>query len=258
MPPVAINVAFILVLILPGFLSYRFAVWRKADPSQRSPLWQLSEILEHSVYVHLIGIALIAAVHFPLQWFSGQSTYAAILFQDRPNAFLRTHFAEAALWFTLYPVYVIISAAILGAYDVPSKVSSLIVRAVKRPAEGISATGKVFAWFPVPKESYPQEPVWYYAFNVMTDGYTSKYPHVYVTLKSGDVYYGELVTYPIALDTEHKKDFLIRNSIYYEGGDANRMRKLYEADNVGAVLLNTTNLDSIIIYYEDISREDPG
>ncbi len=258
MPPTAINLAAILVLILPGFLSYRFAVWRRADPSQRSPLWQLSEILEHSVYVHLIGVALVAAAHFFLKWSFGLSSYAQILFQDGPASFLNTHFAEAVLWFTLYPVYVIISSTILGAYDIPGRISARIVAAVERSTGWISTRSKLLAWVPVPKDVFPQEPVWYYTFNVMSEGHTSKKPQVFVTLKSGDVYYGDIATYPIVPDTELEKDFLIRNAYYYKDGSADHEHKLYEADGIVAVLLNTANVDIIILYYEDRSPEEPG
>ena len=95
MPSVAVNIAALLVLILPGFLSYRFVVLRSADPSQRSPLWQLSEMLEHSLYVHLIGVALIVLVHFTLEWSLGLSSYAAVLLQKGPHAFLNSYFSES-------------------------------------------------------------------------------------------------------------------------------------------------------------------
>ena len=253
MPSTALDVATILVLILPGFLSYRFAVWRRADPSQQSPLWQLSEIFEHTVYVHLIGVALVAAVHLLLRWSLGLTSYAPMLFQEGPNAFLKTHFTEAVLWFTLYPLYVIFFSAILGAYDVPGKVSSMVVLAVKQPANWLATSSRLLSWIPAPKDVFPQEPVWYYAFNTMSNGYTSKIPHVLVKLKSGDVYYGEIITYPIAPDIERKKDFLIRNARYYKDGFADNEQRLYENDGVGAVLLNSVNVDSIILYYEDIS-----
>ena len=258
MPPTAINVAAILVLILPGFLSYRFAVWRRVDPSNRSPLWQLSEILEYSVYVHLIGVALVAAFSFLLDLIFEVDTHLPELFHDGPDDFLKTYFLEGVLWFTLYPVYVIIFSAILGVYDLPARVSSIIVSAVHHPTNWLSTNCKLLRWLPVPKDITPQEPVWYLAFNIMSDDYTSSLPHALVTLKSGDVFYGEIASYPITLDTELNKDFLIKNARYYKGGDLNDEQRLYEVDSVGAVLLNSANADSIMLYYEDISKKGPG
>ncbi len=254
MPPVAINFAAILVLVLPGFLSYRFAVWRRADPSQRSPLWQFSEILEHSIFVHLSAIGLIAAIDALLDWKFGLDTYARVLVQQGPVSFLDQHFAEAILWFTLYPLYAIAVSPIVGSFDLPQKISSSVIFLLKTPTQWIASRCRWFSWLPIPIVPYPQEPVWYYAFNTMTQGYTASIPHVLVTLKSGDVFYGEMATYPIALDTELERDFLIRNVVYYPEGNLANEQRLYEVDEIGAVLLNTSNVNSIVIYYEHFQQ----
>ena len=247
MPPTAVNVAAILLLVLPGFLSYRFAVWRRADPSHRSPLWQLSEILEHSAYVHLVGAGLVAFFHFMLQSWFGLDSYAKFLLQNGPNAFLDKHFTEAILWFILYPIYVIVASSILGAYDVPQRVSSFIIAVLRIPSRW-----KWLKWLPVPKDPYPQEPVWHYAFNIMSSSYTTAVPHVLVNMKSGDIYFGEIATYPLVADTELEKDFLIRNARYYRGGNFDDEQELFAIDGIGAVLLNTVNVHSILLYYKDI------
>ena len=256
MPPVAINFAAILVLVLPGFLSYRFAVWRRADPTQRSPLWQFSEILEHSIFVHLTAIGLIVVVDLLLELTFGLDTYARTLVQDGPVSFLDKHFSEAVLWFTLYPLYAIFASPIAGSYDLPQKVSVLVISLLSIPTQLIVSHCKWLSWLPVPRVPYPQEPVWYYAFNTMTEGYTASIPFLLVTLKNGDVFFGEMSTYPIALDTEQEKDFLIRNAVYYPGGNRDCEQKLYETDGVGAVLLNTGNVNSILLYYEDSSSSE--
>ncbi|MYC28789.1 MAG: hypothetical protein F4X65_01700 [Chloroflexi bacterium] len=253
MPPTAVNVAAILLLVLPGFLSYRFAVWRRADPTHRSPLWQLSEILEHSAYVHLFGAGLVAVLHSALQWWFGLDSYAKFLIQNGPNAFLDKHFAEAILWFILYPVYVIVASSILGSYDVPQRVSSFIITVL-----GIPSRLKWMRGLPVPRDPYPQEPVWHYAFNLMSNNYTTSVPHVLVNMKSGDIYFGEIATYPLVADTELDKDFLITNVRYYRGGDFDEERRLFDIDGIGAVLLNTANVDSILLYYQEIPSIQSG
>ena len=186
MPPLSLEAMGILLLILPGFIAYRFAIWRRADSGRRSILWQLSEILEYSVYVHLLGAALAVGVHFLLQGF-GVSSYAQVFIQDGPDALLKSHFTAAVLWFTLYPVYVVFSSAVLGAYDVPGQVSAQIVAAVRRPAGWLAASSSLLSWFPVPKDAYPQEPVWYHAFGGIPAPDGPVTPLVIVRLKSGDV-----------------------------------------------------------------------
>ena len=257
MSPSAVNVAALLVLILPGFLSYRFAVWQRADPTQRSALWQLSEVLEHSLYVHLIGAALVGLVHLVLAFSTEQTTYAPLLLKKGPHAMLNQHFAEAMLWFALYPLFVIGASTIIGSYDIPKKVSSAIIWLVRGPSGWLQAKSKLLAWLPIPGTSNPQEPVWYYAFNTMSGSYVDRIPHVLVSLKNGDVYFGEVATYPIVLDTDSEKDFLIKYAKYYPDGQADNEQLLYEVDGVGAVLLNTANVLSILIYYQDISGAAP-
>lgn len=257
MPPLAINFATVLVLVLPGFLSYRFSVWRSEDPSQRAPLWQLSAMLEHSVYVHLVAVGLIIVAHALVERLFGLDSYAGFLVREGPNEFLDKHFTEAVLWFILYTLYVILASTLIGYYDIPKKISYTVIWVCRIPAEHLSNKVKWLAWLPSPKPLYPQEPVWFYAFNSMSNGYRSKIPNVLVTLKTGDVYYGEMETYPIVLDTESEKDFLIRNALYYPDGDRANEQRLYEFDGIGAVLLNTVNVDSIIVYYEDILTTSP-
>ena len=250
MPRVAIDVGAALILLLPGFLAYRFAVWRRPDPSQRGLLWQISEILEYSAYVHLIGATLVCLIHLFFLNPLNIDTHVLEMIQNSPADFLEIYFVEGVLWFTLYPIYVIFSSAILGAYDVPGIVMRGIPRTVSRLTIWISGKHRLLAWIPIPQEAYPQEPVWYLAFRSMAQDRDAMPPLVIVTLKSGDVYFGELASYPIVPDTQYEKDFLIVKARYYPGGDPNSEQELDLLDNTGAVLLNTVNVDSIKLYYD--------
>ena len=72
----ASSVAAILILVLPGFMAYRYAVLGRDTPNKVSPLWQFSEILEYSVYVHVIGAALSFGVVLILERGFGIATQA--------------------------------------------------------------------------------------------------------------------------------------------------------------------------------------
>ena len=76
--------------------------------------------------------------------------------------------------------------------------------------------------------------------------------------ESGDVYVGELVSYPIARDTEPDKDFLITKAHYYRGGNFEDGQDLSQIDNTGAVLLNSGNVESIRIVYSDRLKDGSG
>lgn len=249
----ASNVAAILILILPGFMAYRFVVLGRDTPNRVSPLWQLSEILEYSVYVHLIGAVLSFAVVFTIERGFGIATQAENLIKMAPSEFLKLHPWEAMLWLILYPIYVIVASTVLGAWDFPRLLRGGIYQCLM----GITQWCRRVAWFrwiPLPSEQYAQEPAWVYAFRTRTNAYRDSIPLMIVTMKSGDVYFGRLVSYPIVPDTENEKDFLIDNARFYQQGNAEQEQDLSKLDGVGAVLLNTANVDSIRIYYQQRSE----
>ena len=246
----------LLLLVLPGFLAYRFAVLRRDDPTRVSPLWQLSEILEYSAYVHLIGVALSAAIAATLERGFGIATHAGNLVRVEPSEFLKSHPWEAGLWLILYSIYVIISATLLGTWDFPKLVRESIFRFSIGVAKSVFQRLPCFRGIALPIEPYPQNPVWQYAFDIRVNNYGNVIPLVIVTMKSGDVYFGRLVTYPIVPDTENEKDFLIDNTRFYKQGNPDDERNLSKLDGVGAVLLNTVNVESIQIYYHRLA--EPG
>ena len=113
-----IGAVLLLLLVLPGFLAYRSALARRADPTRRSPLWQLSEILEYSLYVHVAGVGLLFGLVGILQSF-GIDTHVRELPRQGPLEFIDAYFVEGMLLLTLYPVYVTFAATLMGAYDLP-------------------------------------------------------------------------------------------------------------------------------------------
>ena len=254
MTPSALDIGATLILVLPGFLSYRAALARRADPSRRSVLWQLAEMLEYSVYVHILGIGLLFFVTGFLGWFHVE-THLSELPAKKPHEFLTTYFVEGVLLFTLYPLYVVGAAVVMGAYDVPNHTATGIVRGVGLIVRLIGA----IPWLPrlrPPTPNFPVEPVWYRAFNVATDGFTTALPDVIVKMKRGDIYYGKLSSYPIELDTERAKDFLIIGATYLPENRPGRSYALFDQEGGGTVLLNSADVDSIQVYYAPPTDEE--
>lgn len=112
-------------------------------------------------------------------------------------------------------------------------------------------------WIPVPNRAYPPEPIWYYAFNPddPEPGDYRKTITVIVALKNGGVYVGEIASYPIVSDAQSEKDFLIRRASYYKDGNIYTDDKTLDIldEDIDAVLLNTSNVDNIRIYYDDFT-----
>ena len=252
MLPTAIDIIAILLLVLPGFLAYRFVVNRRVDPTQRSPLWEISEIVEHSVFVHIGGILLSAIVVWILKSVFGVTTHAHEIFQIRPHDFLGKYLAEGVLWITLYFGYVIFASSLIGAYDAPGKVSSGIIRLVSISSTWLHKK-QFLHWVPVPKYAYPPEPIWYYAVSRLRDEYESETPIVIVTLKNGGIYVGEIDSYPIVSDTASEKDFLLRKVSYFKNDDIykDELEPHVLDEGIDAVLLNTVNVLSIRLYFNN-------
>ena len=252
MPKTAVDVAAVLLLVLPGFLAYRFALARRADPTRRSPLWQLAAMLEYSVYVHIVGIALVFGALWLLATIFGISTHVSELPGKGPQDFLVSYFAEGALLFALYPVYVVFGAILMGAYDVPNRVASGVVHSIA-VLTGKASSIPGLKWVRGPRPVYPDEPIWYHALSIEKGEFPDAPPLLLVRMKRGDVYYGELASYPVLPDSQKEKDFLIKSARYYPQGDREEEYRLHEHPGGGSVLLNTADVDSIEVYYRPVS-----
>ena len=251
MPTSALDIGTILILVLPGFLSYRSALARRADPSRRSTLWQLSQMLEYSVYVHLLGIGLVFAVTALLEWAFPFESHLSELPGKKPHEFLSAYFVEGTLLFTLYTLYVVVAAVLMGAYEVPNGVATAVVKGGRQLARGMGAVPGL-GWIKPPRPDFPVEPIWYDAFNTATGGFTLTRPLVMVKMKRGDIYYGEMASYPILPDSEEKKDFLIRHATYAPANRQGQAFRLADQPGGGTVLLNSADVDSIQVYYAPI------
>ena len=244
----ALDIGAVLILVLPGFLSYRSALARRADTTRRSALWQLSEILEYSVYIHLLGVALVFGIAAFLRTCFGIETHLREIPGIRPDEFLQRHFHEGVLLFTLYPLYVIVAAITMGAYELPTWSANRMIRAITWATRLVGRIPGI-RWIKPPIPPYPAEPIWYSTFHVTESETVETLPAVLVRMKSGDIYYGYIRSYPILPDSQRDKDFLITQAIYSKVGNQGHPIRLSEQQGGGTVLLNTANVDSIQVYY---------
>lgn len=251
MTPSAWDIGAILVLVLPGFVSYRSALARQADPTRRSALWQLAEMLEYSLYVHLLGVALVLGVSALLDSAFHLELHLNELPSKQPHEFLSAYFVEGTLLFTLYPLYVVVASVLLGAYSLPHRVATGIVKGGGLLAREVRAI-PYLGWIKPPSPDFPVEPIWYEAFHVATDGFARSRPEVMVKMKRGDIYYGGLGSYPILPDSHRAKDFLIVQAQYAPAGHQGKPYRLENTLGGGTVLLNSADVDSIQVYYAPV------
>lgn len=258
MPKLAIDVGTALLLILPGFLAYRYSVLQRADPNHRGAIWQVSEILEHSLYVHLLGIVFAFALHLAFVAL-GSTTHLPELLRYGPQRLLEDYFAEAIVWYVGYAIYIIAASTVIGAYNVPARVSIGIPNLIRN-----SKQHRLMKCLPVPGIIYPQEPIWYHTFRTMAENHadtesddSDDFPILFVKMKdSGDVYVGEIASYPIVPNIQYEKDFLITKTRYYRHGNFDDELDLNSIDGVGAVLLNSRDVESIRVVYRQGADED--
>ena len=201
-------------------------------------------MLEYSLYVHLLGVALVLGVSALLDSAFHLELHLNELPSKQPHEFLSAYFIEGTLLFTLYPLYVVVASVLLGAYSIPHRAATGIVKGGGLLARGLGAISYM-GWIKAPSPDFPIEPIWYKAFHVATDGFTRSRPAVMVKMKRGDIYYGVLDSYPILPDSQRAKDFLIVQAQYAPAGHQEEPYRLEDMPGGGTVLLNSEDVDSI-------------
>ena len=248
MPNTVWGVTFALILILPGFLSYRSALARSADASRRTSLWQLSAMLEYSVYIHALGVSLFLAASGLTSLLSTVELHYGEVPREGIAAYLSSYPSEAALSLVVYLAYVIVAAELMGAFQAPHRVAGYVSRIAGVPS------GKI-PLYPRPAPANPEQPVWYEAFHEATNGFVDGRPQVLVRMKSGDWYHGELAAYPIVADDAPHKDFSISKARYAQADSDGTVHSLADQAGGGTVLLNTSNVESIQVYYVPFAQD---
>lgn len=244
-----LSIAEYLFLILPGFLAYRSALTRSSDPSSRGTLWHLSAMIEYSVYIHALGVALMIIVTALLDIALKLETHLDELPAKGLLGFWADYFVEGSLVYTFYLLYMIVAAVLIGAYEVPSTIATRISECFGWVA-GLVGKALRLNWVRPPKPNFPQEPVWHYAFHVATGGSSRAQPLVFAKMKTGDTYYGKILMYPMLPDSQKNKDFLIEQAIYAPADMPDKVFQLEQHPGGGSVLLNSADVDSIQIYYD--------
>ena len=227
------NAAILLLFLLPGFMSYRFAVWNRPDPDKPSYLWQLAEMLEHAFYIHFAAV-LVALLSFLISMllFDVENYIEVFIFtgfQEGLLPWMREHSLVSACCVVGYGFYVVIASVICGRWDIPRRVYGVVLWVIRSRSAA----------------HFPQVSVWYQAMR--GGGSTSTSPAVRVNMKNGEVYDGCLLTYPLVPDTCSEKDIIIGRAIHHRlDGTSTDLTVL---DGRGIVLLNTVNISSIQCTY---------
>lgn len=142
-----------------------------------------------------------------------------------------------------YAACMLFWSIVSGVVDLPSKLTRVVGWLAERAH--------------LAPEPVEEEPIWYQSLGLERRGSDSRV-QVKVLLKNGDIYIGQLLSYPILPDSEKSKDFRLGDSYYLPGGDADEQVELSfsQYESGGGVLLNTVNVSSIeYIVHQDYGTE---
>ena len=206
-------------------------------------------MLEYSVYVHVLGIILVVGLSILLEQALSLVVHTMELPPLGVERYFYTYPAEATILLLGYAVYVVVVAELMGAYQIPAHVAN-------GPSRIAAWASGRLNWLPRPSPTNPENPVWHDIFGESTAGHDERRPQVFTRMKSGDGYLGELATYPLVADDVSDKDFSIANAQYFPVAKPGQVFDLAQNDSGGGtVLLNTSNVESIQVYYVPFAQD---
>ena len=233
------SIIILAIVVLPGWISISANQRYHARIVDRSTVMSGGILFYHAMIVHLIGVAIVAAVVFIRQdYFLGTLGLDRIL-TDGPADFTKKSPGTAFSVFGCYSLWMLVGSTMSGVMDLPSKVTT-----------GVGKVARILRLAPPPVSS--DEPVWYRALNLDRPDKDKSNVQVRVYMKNSDIYVGDLESYPILPDSEESKDIRLGNSILYPSGDIDSGIELdFSNHGGGGVLLNTMNISSIQYMFHD-------
>ncbi len=241
------SILILAVIVLPGWISISAAQRYHPRVVERTTLMLWGMMFYHAAVVHVIGVGAVAAS--TLTW---PGYFLDALDLDRVLADGAAKFAQespgtAFVAFGAYFLWIVVGAAISGVVDLPFKLTSAI---------GWIANRLNLAPAPAREES-----VWYSALDMGRRKSGKSSVQVSIRMKNGDLYVGELMSYPVVSDAAESKDVWLGKHTLYPNDDPLSPIEMDFADNEGGVLLNTANVSSVhygfFDDYDDADAENP-
>ena len=226
------------VIVLPGWLSITVnqLYYPRSIGIDKSTVMEWGMVFYHAVVVHVLMFMIAATVlwFWPGLWTSGLEQMVA----EGPIAFTRIHPIEG-FW-------------ILGPYSLVLIVVSVLSGVIHLPSRTIA----IVSWIPETLKLAPnrlqEDPVWYSALTIDRRVASKQDVLLRVRMKVGDIYVGNLDSYPILPDSSDTKDLKLGKAILYPGGDLTAPVELdFSESGGGGVLLNTSNVSSIEYLFHD-------
>ena len=190
----------------------------------------------HATVVNVVGTTVVAIV------LAGYPEFRQLgldrILTEGPIAFVKSSPTTGFVVYGLYLLWLVIGSTISGTANLPSGVIygiGWLVHAVRLAPDRLQ-----------------EDPVWFSAFTIDRRSSGKSNVQLRVRMKSGDIYVGNLNSYPILPDSADAKDLRLGDSIFYPAGDIDAAEELsFSKSSGGGVLLNTSNVSSIEYMYHD-------
>ncbi len=226
------------VIVLPGWLSITAnRLYRPADAeNHKSTVMEWGMVFFHATVVNVIGVIVVAVV------LTSRPELRNIgldrILTEGPIAFVKASPSDGFIVYGLYLLWLVIGSTISGTANLPSGI--------------IYTVGWLAHAVRLAPDRLQEDPVWYSAFTIDRRASGKSNVQLRVRMKNGDIYVGNLSSYPILPDSEDAKDLRLGDSIYYPAGDVDSAEELsFRENGGGGVLLNTSNVSSIEYMYHD-------
>ena len=234
------SILILAVIVLPGWISVSAAQRYHPRVFERTTLMVWGMMFYHAAVVHAVGVGTAAALTLVWRGYFLDTLGLDRVLTEGAAEFARDSPGTAFAVFGAYFLWMVIGSTISGVVDLPYKLTS---------ATGWGANKLNWATIiPIKEES-----IWRRALNLDSERSGQYSVQVSIRMKNGDMYIGELKSYPIAPDTAESKDVWLGSHTFYPGDDPLSPIVMDFADD-GGVLLNTTNMYSV--HYRLISDYD--
>ncbi len=226
------------VIVLPGWLSITAnRLYRPADAeNHKSTVMEWGMVFFHATVVNVIGgivVAIVLASRPELR-----NLGLDRILTEGPISFVKSSPTTGFVVYGVYLSWLVIGSTISGTANLPSGI--------------IYAVGWLAHVVRLAPDRLQEDPVWYGAFTIDRRASGKSNVQLRVRLKNGDIYVGNLHSYPILPDSADSKDLRLGDSVFYPVGDINSAEDLkFSEYGGGGVLLNTSNVSSIEYMYHD-------
>ena len=237
------SILILAVIVLPGWISVSVAQRHHPRIVDNTAMMTWGMMFYHAAIVHIIGVGAVAAAALTWRGYFLDALDLDRVITDGAAKFAQDSPGTAFAAFGAYFLWIVVGSAISGVVDLPFKLTSSIEWIANR-----------LSLAPPPER---EEPVWYKALDLDRRKSGKSSVQVSIRMKNGDLYIGELKSYPIAPDTAESKDIWIGRYTLYPNDDPLSPIEMRFANGEGGVLLNTANVSSMHYrFFDDYDDAD--